>query len=80
MNSTNLKEILVIGVTVGIVTWLLWPHHAGGQRSHEPLRHVAAPSTGARNHSGGEPYDLFGLRAGQGNADDSDLPEEGRRP
>jgi hypothetical protein len=80
MNSINPKELLVIGVTVGIVAWLLWPHHAGGQRSHVPLRHVAAPSIGARNHSGGEPHDLFGLRPGQGDAEDSDLLEEGRRP
>jgi hypothetical protein len=64
----TIKDLLIIGLAVVIAAYLLTPHTpvslpylAPGQHSYE-WRHAPGERIGARNHSGIEPYDLFGLR------------------
>jgi hypothetical protein len=83
----GVKDLLIIGVAVAITAWLLTPHTpvslpylAPGQHSYQ-WRHGPGERIGARNHSGIEPYDLFGLRGSEQSRDDDggrDLPDEGR--
>jgi hypothetical protein len=83
----SVKDLLIIGVAVVITAYLLTPHTpvslpylAPGQHSYD-WRHAPGERVGARNHSGIEPYDLFGFRRGEQGRDydgGRDLPDEGR--
>jgi hypothetical protein len=87
MSSILVKGLLIIGMSMAISAYLLTPHKpvslpylAGGQHSNvlcpTPLGQI-----GARNHSGREPYDVFGFcRSEQGRDYDGgrDLLNDGR--
>jgi hypothetical protein len=65
-------QSLIFGAAVAFVVWLLSPYLPASRHSNVP-RDAAAAQIGARNHSRGEPYDVFGLRPGAQN-----LPDERR--
>jgi hypothetical protein len=77
----SVKGLLVVGLAVATYAYLLTRHpfeESRGLYSYE-WRHD--PRIGARNHSGIEPYDVFGLRRSEQGRDydgGRDLPDEGR--
>jgi hypothetical protein len=81
MNSISLKQILVVIVATGIALYLLERAKPPSGQYSDATRHGACAQVGARNHSGGEPYDPSGLCLGGQKRDyyaGRDLPDEGR--
>jgi hypothetical protein len=78
-NLSTPVQSLLFGAAVAFAAWLLSSYIPDRQHSYAPRR-AAEERIGARNHSGREPYDLFGLRPGNRSQDYAgrDLPDEGR--
>jgi hypothetical protein len=72
-------QSLIFGAAVAFAAWLLSPYFPSSHYSSAPRNAVDA-ERGARNHSGGEPYDVPAPRPGSRSDYDAGrgLPGNGR--